>query len=69
MSGGEHLYDDAVVAFLETLWGEGYLPPGRPEEVALVLRGLDLADLPCSISAAAPAGSPFPWRGTTVRAG
>jgi hypothetical protein len=45
MSGGEHLYDDAMVAFLETLWGEGYLSPGGPEEVARVLRGLDLSGL------------------------
>jgi ubiquinone/menaquinone biosynthesis C-methylase UbiE len=43
MSGGEHLYDDAMVTFLETLWGDGYLSPGGPEEVARVLRGLDLA--------------------------
>jgi SAM-dependent methyltransferase len=45
MSGGEQLYDDATVAFLETLWGEGYLSPGGPEEVARVLRGLDLSGL------------------------
>lgn len=37
------LYDDAVVAFFESLWGEGYLSPGGPEEVARLLDGIDLA--------------------------
>ncbi|MBZ8118631.1 methyltransferase domain-containing protein [Roseovarius sp. LXJ103] len=31
-----------MTAFLEELWGEGYLSPGGPEEVARVLEGLDL---------------------------
>ncbi|MEL6482337.1 MAG: methyltransferase domain-containing protein [Pseudomonadota bacterium] len=43
MSGGANeLYDDGHVAFLEKLWGEGYLSPGGAEEVARVLQGLDL---------------------------
>ncbi|MGB3280721.1 MAG: class I SAM-dependent methyltransferase, partial [Pseudorhodobacter sp.] len=35
-------YDDASIAFLEAMWGEGYLSPGGPEEVSRVLDGLDL---------------------------
>jgi SAM-dependent methyltransferase len=42
MSAGEVLYADATVDFLEALWGEGYLSPGGPEEVARILAGLDL---------------------------
>lgn len=38
------LYDDGHIAFLEALWGEGYLSPGGAEEVARVLDGLSLAD-------------------------
>lgn len=45
MSGGDELYDEGHIAFLEALWGEGYLSPGGPEEVARVLEGLDLAGL------------------------
>ncbi|SEL21508.1 phosphoethanolamine N-methyltransferase [Roseovarius azorensis] len=39
---GEDLYDDSHIAFLEDLWGEGFLSPGGPEEVARVLDGVDL---------------------------
>lgn len=39
----DDLYDDLHIAFLEALWGEGYLSPGGPEEVARVIEGLDLA--------------------------
>jgi SAM-dependent methyltransferase len=35
-------YDDAAIRFLEALWGEGYLSPGGPEEVDLVVSGLSL---------------------------
>ncbi len=35
-------YDDRHIAFLEALWGEGFLSPGGPEEVARILAGLDL---------------------------
>ena len=45
MSAGGVLYDDATVDFLEALWGDGYLSPGGPEEVARILAGLDLAGL------------------------
>ena len=36
-------YSDQFIAFLETMWGEGYLSPGGPEEVARLLDGIDLA--------------------------
>lgn len=36
-------YTDESIAFLETLWGEGYLSPGGPQEVRAVLEGIDLA--------------------------
>ena len=42
MSHESDLYDETSIAFLERLWGEGYLSPGGPEEVARVLEGLDL---------------------------
>jgi 2-polyprenyl-3-methyl-5-hydroxy-6-metoxy-1,4-benzoquinol methylase len=38
----EDLYDEAHIAFLEDLWGEGFLSPGGPDEVARVLDGVDL---------------------------
>lgn len=37
------LYHDAMVSFLESLWGEGYLSPGGPKEVARVIEGIELA--------------------------
>lgn len=37
-------YDTRHIAFLEALWGEGYLSPGGPDEVARVLEGLDLSE-------------------------
>lgn len=38
----EDLYDQAHIDFLEDLWGDGFLSPGGPEEVARVLDGVDL---------------------------
>ncbi len=35
-------YDETFIGFLETMWGEGYLSPGGPEEVARLLDGIDL---------------------------
>jgi SAM-dependent methyltransferase len=54
MSHGDVLYDDASVEFLEALWGDGYLSPGGPEEVARILAGLDLSgrtvlDIGCGV--------------------
>lgn len=39
---GDILYDHSHIAFLEELWGEGFLSPGGPQEVARVLSGVDL---------------------------
>lgn len=36
-------YDDALVALLEAVWGEGYLSPGGPEEVRAIVAGVELA--------------------------
>lgn len=35
-------YSDQFVAGLEWIWGEGFLSPGGPAEVAEILRGIDL---------------------------
>lgn len=53
----EH-YDDNFAAFLEEMWGEGYMSPGGPEEVARVVEGLDLTgkrvlDIGCGTGAIA----------------
>lgn len=42
MADTDDLYDQHHIAFLEALWGEGYLSPGGPTEVSRVLEGLDL---------------------------
>ena len=39
---GDVLYDDVVITFLEELWGDGFLSPGGPEEVARTVEGIDL---------------------------
>ena len=39
----EDLYSDAYNDFLAAVWGEGYLSPGGPEEVARILEGLDVS--------------------------
>ena len=36
-------YDDDFVAVIEAMWGEGFLSPGGPEEVARILEGVSLA--------------------------
>jgi len=40
--GRGHEYMEHFVAGLEWMWGEGFLSPGGPEEVAAILEGLDL---------------------------
>lgn len=52
MTDAEPEYDDHAIRFLEAMWGEGYLSPGGPEEVARVLDGIalagrDLLDIGC----------------------
>jgi phosphoethanolamine N-methyltransferase len=42
MASDRWLYDDHVIAFLEELWGDGYLSPGGAPEVDRVLDGIDL---------------------------
>lgn len=42
---GDWLYDERHIVFLEELWGDGYLSPGGPEEVARVLAGIDIDGL------------------------
>lgn len=36
------LYGDTMITFLESMWGEGYLSPGGPEETGRLLEGIDL---------------------------
>jgi phosphoethanolamine N-methyltransferase len=38
-------YTDEFVSYLEVIWGEGYLSPGGPGEVARILEGIDLNGL------------------------
>ncbi len=38
----DDLYSEIHITFLEELWGDGYLSPGGPEEVARTLAGVDL---------------------------
>jgi 2-polyprenyl-3-methyl-5-hydroxy-6-metoxy-1,4-benzoquinol methylase len=35
-------YGNRIITFLEAMWGEGFLSPGGPDEVARVLDGIDL---------------------------
>ena len=37
-------YDDAMVAMLELIWGDGFLAPGGAETVRKAVSGLDLTD-------------------------
>ncbi|MFN0113053.1 MAG: methyltransferase domain-containing protein [Paracoccaceae bacterium] len=45
MNEADAHYDSTAIGFLEALWGDGYLSPGGPGEVARVLSGLDLRGL------------------------
>lgn len=40
----EILYNTQVIGFLEEIWGDGFLSPGGPDEVARVITGIDIAD-------------------------
>jgi len=53
MQSGEE-YDEAMVAALELVWGEGFLSPGGPAEVEELLKGIVIAgkkvlDIGCGI--------------------
>lgn len=39
----EDHYPPRLITVLETIWGQGFMSPGGPEEVARVVAGLDLA--------------------------
>ena len=39
------LYHARMIGMLEAVWGEGFLSPGGPDEVARVLEGADIAGL------------------------
>ncbi|MEE9589925.1 MAG: methyltransferase domain-containing protein [Hyphomicrobiaceae bacterium] len=43
MSGEELQYPDDFVQRLETIWGNGFLSPGGPEEVGEIVKGVALA--------------------------
>lgn len=47
MSHEGDLYDSSMISLLEAVWGEGFLSPGGPDEVARIVGGADLAG--CSI--------------------
>jgi phosphoethanolamine N-methyltransferase len=36
------LYHDQMIGMLERVWGDGWLSPGRPAEVARLLEGMDI---------------------------
>jgi len=44
MDGHEDEYDDTLIAFLELIWGEGFLSPGGPEAVRAIVGDIDLTD-------------------------
>ncbi|MFZ2099160.1 MAG: methyltransferase domain-containing protein [Oricola sp.] len=41
MTGEEELYHNRLIAILEDIWGNGFLSPGGPEEVARLVAGTD----------------------------
>lgn len=45
MSNHANEYDADRIAALQWMWGDGYLSPGGPEEVASLLQGIDLTGL------------------------
>ena len=52
----DHAYTEDFVAGLEWIWGEGFLSPGGPEEVAAILDGLhidgaEMLDIGCGLGA------------------
>ena len=46
-SADGELYHDKMIGMLEAIWGEGYLSPGGPDEVARLVGDDDLSG--CSI--------------------
>lgn len=37
-------YDDAMVALLEQVWGDGFLSPGGPDEIKRIVKGVDFSN-------------------------
>lgn len=53
-TGNEEHYPKRMIGMLEAIWGEGYLSPGGPKEVARIignqnLHGLKLLDIGCGV--------------------
>src|ERR1700687_1597157 len=49
-------YDDTLQALLQVVWGDGFLSPGGPEEIACLLEGSDIPgctilDIGCGLGA------------------
>ena len=42
-AAGGDLYHNQMIDMLQAIWGEGFLSPGGPEEVARIVAGADLA--------------------------
>ena len=62
------LYHDQMIGMLERVWGDGWLSPGGPAEVARLLEGMDLRgknllDIGCG----APAALMCCWLAPMVR--
>jgi len=38
-------YDDAMVALLDAVWGEGYMSPGGPDEIRMIVEGVALSGM------------------------
>jgi len=55
--GSGELYTGQMIGMLETVWGEGWLSPGGPDEIGRVVAGLDFAgksvlDIGCGVGGA-----------------
>ena len=53
-AGHENEYHDNLVTMLEIIWGEGYMAPGGPGNVAKMLSGIEtrgkrILDIGCGI--------------------
>lgn len=51
---GDELYSGQLIGMLELVWGEGWLSPGGPEEVAAAIKGISFAgksvlDIGCGV--------------------
>ena len=68
--GGGDLYHDDLIGMLELVWGDGFLSPGGPDEVARVLDGHRSRRAGrCSTSVVASAVSTSRWSNGSARGG